>query len=245
MDERRPARYRGPIMTQKPLLVIDAYLDDQRGAGNFLRHLDGSPTKVLRAARDPLEVDLETVRGIAISGSAASVVTHPPSWVGPLLALLRRAFDRRVPVLGVCFGHQAIAEALGAGNVGAATPPEVGWIEVEQTGEDPVLSALPNRFPVFVSHHDSVRPAEGLTFLARSSDCSTHAIRVDGLPVWGVQFHAEMAVEEASAIVERWGRTHPALCPDPEARIAHAIDQRDLFGALLRRFSEHATHPRP
>lgn len=227
-------------MTSKPLLVIDAYLDGQKGAENYLRHLDGAPSRVFRAARDPLDIDLDEIRGIAISGSAASVVTDPPPWVGPLLALLRRAFDRRTPMLGVCFGHQAIAEALSPGNVGAATPPEVGWIEVERTGDDPVLSALPRRFPVFVSHHDAVRPAEGLTFLARSTDCSTHALRADGLPVWGVQFHAEMAVGEASAIVERWGRTHPALCPDPGAHLAHAVDQRDRFGALLRRFSEHA-----
>jgi len=232
-------------MIQKPLLVIDAYLDGQGGAENFLRHLPDSPTRVLRAAQERLEVDLPAVRGIAISGSAASVISDPPAWVAPLLSLLRRAFSHRVPVLGVCFGHQAIAEALAPGSVRAATPPEVGWTSVERTGDDPVLSALPARFPVFVSHHDAVVETPGVTLLARSSDCDSHALRIDGLPVWGVQFHAEMAISEASAIVERWGRTHPALCPDPAEHIAHAIDQRDRFGALLRRFDEHATRATP
>ncbi len=57
--------------------------------------------------------DLDAVDAILVTGSAAGVY-EPHPWMPPLLNFIQRAAARRIPQIGVCFGHQAIAKALGA-----------------------------------------------------------------------------------------------------------------------------------
>ena len=63
-------------------------------------------------------------------GAEQSVERSPDPWIAPEVAFLREAHDRGVPVLGVCFGGQALAAALG-GAVHRAATPEIGWLELE------------------------------------------------------------------------------------------------------------------
>jgi GMP synthase-like glutamine amidotransferase len=128
---------------------------------------------------------------IAPLGAEQSVHASPDPWIAPQIAFLREAHDRGVPVLGLCFGGQALAAALG-GEVRAAAAPEIGWLELEALDGGAVPPG-----PWFAWHHDTFTLPPGARELARSA-AYPHAFRL-GRSV-GLQFHPEVT----PAIVEGW-----------------------------------------
>lgn len=113
------------------------------------------------------------------------------SWIGGELALLRKAHHLGIPVLGVCFGAQALTTALG-GSVEASPRPEIGWVEVDT--DDP---SLVGTGPWFQWHYDRCVPPPGAVEVARNAVC-VQAFRV-GRSL-GVQFHPEVT----TGIVRDW-----------------------------------------
>lgn len=222
----------------RPILVLDAYLDERGGAHNFERLLGGRPMHAVRLLHEEPPRDVRDYAGVLVSGSAASVL-EPPPWLGPSANLLRRALEHGRPVLGICFGHQLLAEAaFGTGSVRRATWSELGWVEVERIDVDPLLDVLPRRFACFASHFDEVREGRvGMRVLARSARCAVEAFRVDGAAAWGVQFHAEMERDECEELVRSSLERHPHLPQDPDALLARAIDASSLGQSLLARFA--------
>lgn len=219
------------------LLLLDCYVDPAGGSGNFLRWTEGRAVEVLRPAHGAaLPLHLGSHAGVLITGSAASWADGVP-WGEPLLHLLRTAAEEGVPVLGVCFGHQALGAAFGRG-VRKAPVPEVGWKEVRvHDATDPVLGALAPGFCVFLSHEDEVVPDPGpLQVLASTALCPVAAVRLPGAPIWGVQFHAELGLEEAQHLVGYRSRKHPQLALDVEAELERAAHAHEVAPGLFGRF---------
>ncbi|NBM16948.1 glutamine amidotransferase-related protein [Streptomyces sp. GC420] len=121
---------------------------------------------------------------ITVFGAPWSVYddTAVGGWIGGELALLRKAHHLGVPVLGVCFGAQALSAALGGG-VEPAPRPEIGWYGVDT--DDPGL-ITPG--PWFQWHHDRCVLPPGAVEVARGA-VGPQAFRV-GRSL-GVQFHPE------------------------------------------------------
>ena len=108
--------------------------------------------------------------------------------------------ELRRPFLGLCLGHQLLAEALG-GRVEAGERPEVGVMTVEHTRAartDRMFSKLEDPLPVLQWHGAEVTavPPDGVV-LASSRDCAIQAFRV-GEHAWGMQFHVEITGETVS-----------------------------------------------
>ena len=93
-------------------------------------------------------------------------------WIDDELALLRSAYASGMPVLGICFGGQALSAALG-GTVERSPVPEIGWLELELTGAAPAELAAG---PWMVWHLDRFTVPAGATELARTELCP-HAFR--------------------------------------------------------------------
>jgi GMP synthase (glutamine-hydrolysing) len=128
-------------------------------------------------------------RGIVLSGGPASVYDEGAPRVDPSL------FGTGVPVLGICYGMQAMMQALG-GTVGGGAGREYGPAVVEVLPES-IFRGLPSRMQVWMSHgdHTTALPP-GFRCLARSGDAPFAAVQEPARGLVGVQFHPEVAHTE-------------------------------------------------
>ncbi|TCZ81436.1 glutamine amidotransferase [Lysobacter sp. N42] len=179
--------------------------------------------------------------GVIVTGSGA-MVTDRHDWSETTAVWLREAAHGGLPLLGICYGHQLIAHALG-GEVGwHPDGREMGTVEVQRlapANDDPLFSGLPDRFAAQATHLQSVlRVPEGATLLARSAHDPVHAFRW-GDAVWGVQFHPEFSTVHMRGYVRA---RHAALrgeglCPVATER---GVSATPHARRVLRRFVRHA-----
>jgi GMP synthase-like glutamine amidotransferase len=167
---------------------------------------------------------------IATLGSNRSPLDADDPAVVAELALLRRAIDADVPVLGLCFGGQALAAALG-GHVERAPEPELGWTEIETDEPDLVPPG-----PWLEWHYDRFTTPPGAIEIARTSR-AVQAFR-HGRHL-GVQFHPESTVEivEQWAAIDRERAGDVDLAATPEEREAARRAAFALFDGFLERAS--------
>ncbi|TLP55763.1 aminodeoxychorismate synthase component I [Microbispora triticiradicis] len=150
--------------------------------------------------------------GLDIEEFDAIVVSPGPGHPGRDrdLGAVRQVVARtRVPLLGVCLGHQAIALLSGADVVPAPRPRHGHLTRVRHTGED-LFQGLPQDFQA-VRYHSLCVPEEGLpdtlTPTAWAEDGVLMGLRHRERPLWGVQFHPEsIATEHGAQLVENFGR---------------------------------------
>ena len=170
---------------------------------------------------------------------------HP--WLRAEKQLIRELLERGMPVLGVCLGAQLLAEAAGARPRRAARP-EIGWHRVEVTPEgasDPLIGPLAPAFEVFEWHSYEAPLPPGGVALAHTPLC-LQAFRLDGLPAWGLQFHAEVTPAGLESWLDGWEADKDAAASglDPEA-IRHEsrrkiAAQAELGRGIARRFLAEA-----
>jgi GMP synthase (glutamine-hydrolysing) len=130
-------------------------------------------------------------RGIILSGGPSSVYEDN----APLPA--KALFEAGIPLLGICYGMQAMGYLLG-GHVIPATRREYGAAEVAITGRSPLLAGLQperdGRLSVWMSHGDTVlRPPKGFAALGATPNCPVAAMADEERRLYAVQFHPEVA----------------------------------------------------
>lgn len=142
-----------------------------------------------------------------------------PAWVEDEIAFLRAALDADVPVLGLCFGGQALAAAAG-GSVHPADPPAVGWAEVETDVPELIAPG-----PWLHFHYHQLEPPPGSTELARSP-AGVAAFRL-GRNL-GLQFHPETGPTVAAgwALSERADLERIGIDPDSVTSGGDALGAR-------------------
>jgi anthranilate synthase component 2 len=145
--------------------------------------------------------------------AGALVVLSPgpggPRDAGCSLELIKLALGR-VPVLGVCLGHQALGEFFGATLARAARPMHGKVTELAVTSVDPLFRGLPARLPVTRYHSLIVKDLPPtLRALAHTADAAREimALRHTSLPLYGVQFHPEaLLTTHGLAMLRNWVR---------------------------------------
>lgn len=151
----------------------------------------GVPVEVFR--NDRLEVDAIAARG------ARALVISPgpgrPEQAGVSMATIER-FSGKIPILGVCLGHQAIAASFGGKVVRAPRTMHGKVSKVLHDGWD-ILAGLPSPFEATRYHSLAVDPAslpdvlEVFAWTDEGEDSTIQAVRHRDHPTWGVQFHPE------------------------------------------------------
>lgn len=140
-------------------------------------------------AEDRDHPPLEEYDGVVISGSTASVYEEGYPWFDTQKELIRTCLERRLPLLGVCFGHQLVNAALG----GTVVEDRRRATFVEMThvdADDPVLDGVEPIVPVL--HSDLVvEPGSGMDVIAETDYNEYFCTRHAEAPIWTVQFHPE------------------------------------------------------
>lgn len=131
------------------------------------------------------EIKAKDPRAIVLSGGPASVYAEDAPRLDPAL------FDLDVPVFGICYGFQAMAQALG-GTVERTGTSEYGRTELKVTGGE-LHSGLPDTQPVWMSHGDAVTAAPaGFSVVASSAGAPVAAFEDRARRLAGVQYHPEV-----------------------------------------------------
>jgi anthranilate synthase/aminodeoxychorismate synthase-like glutamine amidotransferase len=150
-----------------------------------------------RVVRRSDAIDLDGIEAMAPSHIIVSPGPCTPREAGVSNAVIR-AFGERVPILGVCLGHQCIGEVYG-GRVGRARRPMHGKTSLVRHDGTGVFEGLPDPLKVTRYHslivEDAGLPAE-LEVTARSEEGEVMALRHRAFPVVGVQFHPEAVLTE-------------------------------------------------
>ena len=166
------------------------------GPGHFGTFLDREriPWRVVALdAGEPVPERLDDVPGIGMMGGPMSVNDDLP-WVAPMEALLRKAIDADVPVIGHCLGGQLLAKALGV-PVTRSPNVEIGWHDVllERTPLAQQWFGERKRFRTFEWHNESFALPPGATRVLTNEACPNQAY-VIGNSI-GLQCHVEMTRE--------------------------------------------------
>jgi GMP synthase (glutamine-hydrolysing) len=183
-------------MNRPRIALLTAAHEPEETTRNFRRELDADLVEFHAKGGELPDRDPDAFDGVVVTGSKSSVYWDD-DWIPALADYVADAHDAGVPILGVCFGHQLLAEALG-GTVEDMDAFELGYREVERTTDDPILEGVPETFTTFTTHGDAVTDLPpGATLLAEN-DYGVHAFRA-GDSV-GVQFHPEYDNETAERI---------------------------------------------
>jgi len=128
---------------------------------------------------------------LILSGGPKSVYEETPN-LGTVVCEKIKEDEIRIPLLGICYGHQMIAHIWG-GKVGKGESAEYGVGEIEIDDEDVIFKGVPKKLRIWVSHYDEVKELpEGFVKLAHSETCGIEAMRHKELPIFSVQFHPEV-----------------------------------------------------
>jgi GMP synthase (glutamine-hydrolysing) len=182
-------------MSGPRIAVLNAAHDDANTTRNFRRELDADLAE-FDANAPELPEDVERFDGVVVTGSRSSVYWDE-QWIEPTREWVRTAAEAGIPCLGVCWGHQLLADALG-GEVAAMGEYEIGYREIEQTGDSVLLSGIDDRFTAFTTHSDEVVGLPEDAEVLAENDYSIHAFRYGR--AFGVQFHPEYDPETAREV---------------------------------------------
>jgi GMP synthase (glutamine-hydrolysing) len=213
-------------MTRPRIALLNAS-DGDHTSRNFRRELDAEVVEFdCSAGRLPETVDFD---GGVVTGSRASVYWDE-RWIADLKTYVGNAVAADLPLLGVCYGHQLLADVMG-GLVEPMNEYEIGYREVQHDG-GVLLEGIDPEFTVFTTHSDRVTRLPPGADLIAANEYGIHGFRKDS--VFAVQFHPEYDIETATRVTngketlsdEKLAR---ALNSITEGNAAAARDAKQLF----------------
>ena len=219
-------------MTPLRIALLNAAHGGDHPRRNFRREVDADLVEfdvTERELPDGFAFD-----GCIVTGSRASVYWDEP-WIGELKQWVGDAVEAGLPFLGVCYGHQLLADVLG-GRVEGMGDYEIGYRTVEHDGSR-LFEGVDEEFTVFTTHSDRVAELPPGADLIARNDYGVHGFRKGD--VFTVQFHPEYDMETARTVTEGKDdqlsaeRLQGVLDGVTEENFAAACEAKTLFDNFL------------
>ena len=165
------------------------------------------------------EVRAKAPSAIILSGGPKSVHVEGAPSLDPAI------YELGIPILGICYGVQLIAQQLG-GTVGRGTRGEYGRARLTRLGQSGLLDGTPDEQDVWMSHFDAVTVApEGFICTASTPDAPMAAIENPQKRIWGVQWHPEVVHSpHGMAVLQRF--LHELAECEPSWTMDSIIDEQ-------------------
>ena len=176
--------------------------------------------------------------GYIVTGSPASVHDDLP-WIAPLFGLIREIDQRRIPTIGCCFGHQAIAAALG----GEVAPNPRGWglgaADTHFARTDPSMLPARKTLRLHAAHNEQVtKLPRGAVLLGGDDACPSAAYKI-GDHILTTQYHPEMTPDFIAALVDDLdGKLATETISRAKTELARPAESA-VFAEWMVRFLEH------
>lgn len=181
------------------VLLLDNFDSFTYNLVDYLSQL-GVGVKVFRN-----DVDMRTITSEEYSGVVISPGPETPEKAGNLLSILSH-YIGKVPILGICLGHQAIGQHFGAELVKAEKPMHGKISKIQIWNEGRIFNGLPEKFNVVRYNSLIIKNLpEELVCLASTESGEIMALRHSSVPLWGLQFHPEAALTQYGlTILKNW-----------------------------------------
>lgn len=183
--------------------------------------------------------DITAYDGVMISGSPASV-HDTDAWVGQLFELIRDIYAKGIPMFGACFGHQAIAMALG-GRVG---PNPKGWVfgltHADIVHKTSWMQGLPATLKQYGAHIEQViEMPKNAVVISANSTCPVAGFHI-GNTIYTTQNHPEMTSDFMAALVAEYAPKLPAdVAVTAKASLADSAGT-SVYANSIAQFFENA-----
>jgi len=220
------------------IALLDASHDDPTTPRNFRREITGELRRFSVVDREFPAIDgfeatgAEGFDAIVVTGSRASVYWDEP-WIEATREWVTEALARGCPALGICWGHQLLADVLG-GSVEPMGEYELGYRTVRHHGSE-LFDGVPEEFTVFTTHSDAVTELPDGASVIAENDYGVHGFQHGN--VYGLQSHPEYDPATAESVVR--GKDLPeerieSVCSEiTDAQYEAAKPAKAVFGNFL------------
>jgi GMP synthase-like glutamine amidotransferase len=196
----------------------------------FARLLDGNgfTFTTYRVVDGAMPASVHDCEGWLITGSRHGVYEDHP-WIAPLEQFIRDSFAAHVPVVGICFGHQIVAQAMGGKVEKFARGWSVGPTDYDFGGDTLTLNAW---------HQDQVVQApQGAKVLASNDFCANAALLYDDSALT-FQAHPEFSSPFVDALMETRGKglVPEPLLQDAKARLGQPLQDKTIAAQIAAFF---------
>jgi GMP synthase (glutamine-hydrolysing) len=181
-------------MSRLRIAFLNAAHEGENTRRNFRRELDADLVEFdVTSGHLPGGFEFD---GAVVSGSRSSVYWDEP-WIPQVKTWVERAAETGMPMLGVCYGHQLLADALG-GEVRDMGEYEIGYREITHSGDSRLFEGIDERFVAFTTHSDEVVELPPGAESIAENEYGNHGFRKGD--VFGVQFHPEYDAATAEEV---------------------------------------------
>lgn len=166
--------------------------------------------KILHIGESAFEYDLSPFSHLLITGSELSA-SKENEWDNEIYRIIRYFIQKKKAILGICYGHQMLAKAI-LGNMSCrkAKIPEFGWQNTNII-TNPIFENITE--PIFaLSHYDEVcNLTDDFSIIASTKECPVQGFQYKNLPIWGVQFHPEMDLDDGNGMIHNNLENNPSI----------------------------------